>query len=391
METVNQRSAGPELADVFSACGKEFASGLHLSACQQKAFAAVLACRTAAMGSHTLLCDQCDHQKTCYNSCRNRHCPKCQYARQLVWVEKLKARLLPVRYFHLVFTIPESLRPLFYLNQKICYDLLFASSALAVKKAAFNPAFLGVETGSLSVLHTWGQSLSYHPHIHMLVPAGGLDPDRTQWIPAHRKFFVPAKALASMFRGILVSKITGMISQNQLRIPRDQADHYADQTRLKNALYEKNWHVYIKKTFRGAGQVISYLGRYTHRVAISNSRIVSCNDGSVSFHWKDYRDNRQKIMSLPVREFAARFLRHILPDHFCKIRYYGILASCGGTSKMDLCLELLGKPLIRSPLEGLATYRILEKILGPAAFACPCCLNGRMVHDPSLKKTRAPE
>ena len=387
METVNQRSSGTELADVFRACGKEFASALHLSACQQKAFAAVLACRTSAMGSHTLLCDQCEHHKICYNSCRNRHCPKCQYARQLIWVEKLKARLLPVRYFHLVFTIPELLRPLFYLNQKTCYDLLFASSALAVRKAAFNPDFLGVETGSLSVLHTWGQALTYHPHIHMLVPAGGLDPDRMQWIHAHRKFFVPVRALASIFRGVFLSGLTQLLSRNSLRIPECQTEIYRDQTRLKKALYEKNWHVYIKKTFRGAGQVISYLGRYTHRVAISNSRILSCRDDRVSFRWKDYRDKRQKIMTLSVREFTGRFLRHILPDHFCKIRYYGILASGGGSSKTDLCLELLGMPLIRSPLEGLKTYQILEKILGPEAFACPCCQVGRMVHDPSLKKS----
>jgi hypothetical protein len=391
METVNQRSPGPELADVFRACGNEFASALHLSACQQKAFAAVLACRTSAMGSHTLLCDQCDHHKICYNSCRNRHCPKCQYARQLVWVEKLKARLLPVRYFHLVFTIPESLRPLFYLNQKICYELLFASSALAVKKAALNPDFLGVETGSLSVLHTWGQALTYHPHIHMLVPAGGLDPDHMQWIHAHRKFFVPVKALASIYRGLFISGLTKLLSQNSLRIPDSKTDSYTHPDQLKRVLYANNWHVYIKKTFRGANQVISYLGRYTHRVAISNSRIVSCHDDRVSFRWKDYRDNKQKTMILPVREFTTRFLRHILPDNFYKIRYYGIMASCGGTSKMDRCLELLGKPQIRSPLEGLTTYQILEKILGSQVFICPCCQKGRMVHDPSLKKIKAPE
>mgnify|MGYP003148505530 FL=1 len=391
METVNQRTSGTELADVFRACGREFASDLHLSACQQKAFSSVLACRTAAMGSHTLLCDRCDHHKICYNSCRNRHCPKCQYARQLIWVEKLKARILPVRYFHLVFTIPESLRPLFYLNQKICYDLLFASSALAVKKAALNPDFLGVETGSFSVLHTWGQALTYHPHLHMLVPAGGLDPDRMQWIHAHHKFFVPVKALASIYRGVFISGLTKLLIQNSLRIPDSQTDSYTHPDQLKKVLYAKNWHVYIKKTFRGANQVISYLGRYTHRVAISNSRILSCNDDCVSFRWKDYRDNKQKIMTLPVREFASRFLRHILPDNFYKIRYYGIMAYCGGTSKMELCLELLGKPLIRSPLEGLATYQILEKILGSQAFSCPCCQNGRMVHDPNLKKTRAPE
>jgi integrase len=222
--------------------------------------------------------------------------------------------------------------------------------------------------GSLSVLHTWGQALTYHPHIHMLVPAGGLDPDHNQWIHAHRKFFVPVKALASIYRGIFISGLTKLLGKNSLRIPDDQTDIYTHPDQLKKTLYAKNWHVYIKKTFRGAAQVISYLGRYTHRVAISNNRIISCQDDKVSFRWKDYRDNKQKTMTLPAREFATRFLRHILPDNFYKIRYYGILASCGGTSKIDSCLELLGKPLIRSPLEGLTTYQILEKILGSEAF-----------------------
>lgn len=220
METVNIRSGGPELADVFRSCGKEYLSGHRLTTCQHKAFAAIVSCRTSQMGSHTLTCDHCGHTKVCYNSCRNRHCPKCQYVRQLVWVEKLKVRLLPVRYFHVVFTIPEVLRPLFYLNQKTCYDLLFASAAMAVRKTSANPEFLGAQTGSLAVLHTWGQSLGYHPHIHMLVPAGGLDQDGMEWIPAHRKFFVPIKALSAVFRGMFFSKLRRLLDQNVLTIPK---------------------------------------------------------------------------------------------------------------------------------------------------------------------------
>ncbi len=385
METVNQRSTGIELADVFKACGQAFLSSQRLATNQHQAFAAILACRTATMGSHTLICNTCEHQKICYNSCRNRHCPKCQYARQLVWVEKLKAKLLPVRYFHLVFTVPQVLRPLFYLNQKACYDLLFTSSALAVKKTSLNPVFLGAETGCLSVLHTWGQSLSYHPHIHMLVPAGGIDPDQSQWMSAHRKFFVPVKALSPIFRGILNAGLKDLLSKNLLRIPQDQTRLYSNPELLKKALYEKSWHVYIKKTFKGAGQVISYLGRYTHRVAISNNRISSMDGENVSFRWKDYRDNKQKIMTLHRHEFVRRFLHHILPSRFYKIRYYGILASSSGNSKLSQCLDLLGMPQIRSPLEGLTTYQILEKILGAAAFACPCCLVGKMIHNPNLK------
>ena len=378
METVNIRSAGAELADVFRSCGKEFLSGHRLTTCQHKASAAIISCRTSQMGSHALTCDHCGHTKVCYNSCRNRHCPKCQYVRQLLWVEKLKVRLLPVRYFHVVFTVPEVLRPLFYLNQKICYDLLFASSAMAVRKTSENPEFLGAHTGSLAVLHTWGQSLSYHPHIHMLVPAGGLDQDGMEWIPAHRKFFVPVKALSAVFRGVFFSRLKRLLDQNSLTVPRGSQEQYADIGELRKVLYEKNWHVYIKKTFRGAGQVVSYLGRYTHRVAISNSRILELGNTEVSFRWKDYRSGTTKVMKLATGEFVRRFLQHILPGRFYKIRYYGILSSAA-SDKLRKCFSLLNLRQPYSPYQGLNTYQVLEAILGNDTFVCECCKEGKMV------------
>lgn len=378
METVNRRTSGPELADVFRSCGQEYLSGHRLTTCQHKAFRAIISCRTSQMGSHTLKCDHCGHTKVCYNSCRNRHCPKCQYVRQLVWVEKLKVRLLPVRYFHVVFTIPEVLRPLFYLNQKICYDLLFASSAMAVRKTSANPEFLGAQTGSLAVLHTWGQSLSYHPHIHMLVPAGGLDQDGMEWIPAKRKFFVPVKALSAVFRGAFFSRLKRLLEQKALTIPSESLDLYADIGQLRKVLYEKNWHVYIKKTFRGAGQVVSYLGRYTHRVAISNSRILELGNREVSFRWKDYRTGTTKVMKLTTGEFVRRFMQHILPGRFYKIRYYGILSSAA-SDKLAKCFSLLNLPQPYSPYQGLTTYQVLEEILGNDTFVCECCKEGKMV------------
>ena len=377
METVNRRSCGPELADIFRSC-EEYLSGHRLTTCQHKAFRAIISCRTSQMGSHTLTCDHCGHTKVCYNSCRNRHCPKCQYVRQLVWVEKLKVRLLPVRYFHVVFTIPEVLRPLFYLNQKTCYDLLFASAAMAVRKTSANPEFLGAQTGSLAVLHTWGQSLSYHPHIHMLVPAGGLDQDGMEWIPAHRKFFVPIKALSAVFRGMFFSKLRRLLDQNVLTIPKGSLELYESIGQLRKVLYEKNWHVYIKKTFRGAGQVISYLGRYTHRVAISNSRILKLGSTGVSFRWKDYRNGTTKVMEVATGEFVRRFLQHILPGRFYKIRYYGILASAA-SAKLAKCFSLLNLPRPFSPYHGLTTYEVLEEILGKDSFVCECCKEGKMV------------
>jgi hypothetical protein len=294
-------------------------------------------------------------------------------------VEKLKSRLLPVRYFHIVFTVPEFLKPLFYLNQRECYRMLFASSALAVKKAASNPAFLGVESGCLSVLHTWGQSLNYHPHIHMLVPAGGPDPDHIEWVDANKKFFVPVKALTGIFRGVFMEKLRKALTEKVLRLPENQKKLFADGKLLNKAVYEKIWHIHIKKTFRGAGQVLSYLGRYTHRVAISNSRILSTDGKTVKFRWKDYRDGRQKMMEVDCHEFIRRFMQHILPNGFYKIRYYGILAAANSKTVMDDCFRLLQKRRLLSPYEGLSTFEILEEILGEGYFVCGGCKKGKMV------------
>ncbi|WP_114750509.1 IS91 family transposase [Pleomorphovibrio marinus] len=390
METVNKRNAGTELSDVLGSQGDSLTVGMKLCPEQAKAYNDILYCRTPKMGSHSLSCDSCGTVKVCYNSCRNRHCPKCQYVKQLLWVEKLKCRLLPVRYFHVVFTVPEFLKPLFYLNQRECYGMLFSSSALSVKKAASNPAFLGVESGCLSVLHTWGQALNYHPHIHMLVPAGGPDPDHMEWVAANKKFFVPVKALSQIFRGIFMEKLLFALQANQLRVPEKQKDLFAAMGLLKKEAYSKFWHVYIKKTFKGAGQVVSYLGRYTHRVAISNSRIVGVQGRTVRFRWKDYRDNKSKIMELPCAEFIRRFMQHVLPNGFYKIRYYGIMSSANSKTKMEDCFRLLGIRRFISFYEGLSTYEILEEILGQDPFRCTCCNRGKMVYGLAEGKGKEP-
>jgi len=216
------------------------------------------------LGRHTATCNECGHQETSYNSCRNRHCPKCQYTKQILWVDKLEQKLLPTRYFHVVFTVPEFVNRLFYLNQRICYDLLFESSAEAIRKTTSNPEFLGAQTGCLSILHTWGQSLTYHPHIHCLVPAGGLSPDEVEWIRSSNKFFVPVKALSKIFRAIFVRKLLAAIVKCELKIPDKDNLIYNDHQHLKSLCYKTDWNVNIKKTFKGAGQVVKYLGRYTH-------------------------------------------------------------------------------------------------------------------------------
>lgn len=379
METVNKRNQGVELSTILDCQKEHFLESKVLCVDQQKAYKDLLGCRSSAMGSHCLSCDSCGTVKVCYNSCRDRHCPKCQYIKQQVWVEKLKCRLLPIRYFHVVFTIPEFLRPLFYINQRFCYNLLFECSAKAIKKTALNPSFLGVESGCLSVLHTWGQSLDYHPHIHMLVPAGGLDSDGMEWIHANKKFFVPIKALSAIFRGVIMEKLMEGLGSNQLMIPEKQKELFDDSKALKNRAYEKQWNVFVKKTFKGANQVVSYLGRYTHRVAISNSRILDIDGQTVRFRWKDYRDNKSKTMTLSITEFVRRFMQHVLPSGFYKIRYYGIMASTNSAVKMDKCFRLLGKTRLIPFYQGLSTYEIMAEIFGDDMFKCPCCKSGKMV------------
>lgn len=390
METVNRRNGGAELSDILGSQKEKFPGTGRLCPEQAKAYNDILDCGTAKMGSHTLARDGCGNIRVSYNSCRNRHCPKCQYVKQLVWVEKLKCRLLPVRYFHVVFTIPEFLKPLFYVNRRECYGMLFAASALAVKKAASNPAFLGVESGCLSVLHTWGQALNYHPHIHMLIPAGGPDPDNMEWVAANKKFFVPVKALSKIFRGVFMEKLFHALRTDRLRIPEKQKGMYAAPELLKKETYSKMWHVYIKKTFKGANQAVSYPGRYTHRVAISNSRIIAVADGTVKFRWKDYRDGKSKIMELPGAEFTRRFMQHILPRGFYKIRYYGIMSSANSKTKMEDCFRLLKVARFISFYEGLSTYEILGEILGRDLFMCGDCGTGRMVYGLAGGKGREP-
>lgn len=374
MDTI-QKQMG--LADVFRQFEGQYYQQYNLCPDQHKAFQSILHCRSIGMGMHLSTCDACGHQQIGYNSCRNRHCPQCQYTKQVLWVEQLKQKLLPVRYFHIVFTIPEFFNPLFYINQRYCYDLLFKASSSAMRKVTANPAFLGAESGHLSILHTWGQNLSYHPHIHLLVPAGGLDPDGMQWIRSAKKFFVPVKALSNIFRGVFMELLKRAIQRGSLKVPERELSLYADLAAIKAKAYLKNWHVYIKKTFKGAGQVVSYLGRYTHRVAISNNRLLAINEDVISFRWKDYRDNQSKVMQLNALCFIRRFLQHILPCGFYKIRYYGILASVNTKLKMQQCFALLGL-VPPDPCFKEHSLSAVLQLFGKSNCQCPVCGKGRM-------------
>ena len=281
-------------------------------------------------------------------------------------------QVFPYGIYH---TIPQHLHRLFYLNQRSCYNILFKASSQTLQKVARNPKFFGAETGAVALLHTWGQALTYHPHIHMIIPAGGLSVDRTEWVKAPRKFFLPLKALSNVFRGVLWSILDKQISLGKIRLP----DELEDISVLKRKLYQKSWNVYTKKSMASPQSVIQYLGKYTHRVAISNNRIVEVKQGKVSFRWKDYRKGaKNQLLCLDVEEFIGRFSRHILPSGFYKIRYYGLLAAVNKTKKQQ-CFSLINKPQHVPLLQGLTTKQVIRVVTGKEPDSCPKCRKGKIM------------
>lgn len=374
MEAINTRHP-LDVACILNEYGSQFMDKHKLCADQLKAFTAIAQCRTVVMGGHLEGCDRCGHRRIAYNSCRNRHCNKCQYVKQLQWIDKLKSSLPVCRYFHMVFTIPSSLHKLFYLNQRVCYNLLFKAASQTLRKVGNNPKFLGAQTGAVAVLHTWGQALTYHPHIHMIIPAGGLSDDGMEWVQAPKKFFLPVKALSKVFRGVMWGLLEKHVTSREIKLPED----ISGLGLLKKRLYEKNWNVYCKKSMAGPQSVVQYLGKYTHRVAISNNRIVGIASGKVTFTWKDYRNNfNNRPLTLDVEEFIGRFMRHVLPSGFYKIRYYGLLAAANG-NKRKQCFLLINKPLHVPLLQGLSSKQVLEIVTGKDPDACPVCKKGKMI------------
>ena len=364
-----------ELSQIFSEYKEEFLRENTLVSQQEKALNDIINCRSAILGGHIKKCDQCGYTQNSYNSCRNRHCPKCQFTKQVKWVDKLKSKLMPVRHFHLVFTIPRCLHKLFYINQKTAYGLLFKASAEALDVCARDPKYLGAQTGAVSVLHTWGQSLTYHPHIHMIVPAGGLSEDGVEWISTSKKFFLPVKVLSVVFRGILSRLIENAIQNKEITLPEDIKKF----EELKKQIYAKKWVVYAKSPFATPERIIEYLGNYTHKVAISNHRLVALKDGKVFFKYKNYRTFTKGVINLDVIEFIKRFLMHILPNGFYKIRYYGILAQSNAKTKLEKCLSILDAQTYLPAFEGLPAVDIFKALTGKSAELCPHCGKGRLV------------
>lgn len=382
-----------EVADIFRTYGPAYreSHGHEMPVRHLRTMRAIEICRTAELGGHVDQCDQCGALRISYNSCRNRHCPKCQSLERERWLEARQKDLLPTSHFHLVFTLPEGLRPLALRNQKVVYNLLFKSAAETLTELAKDPKHLGAEIGLMAIFHTWSQTLIDHPHLHCLVPGGGVSQDGKRWVSSRKDFFIPVKVLSSLFRGKFLDGLKKAHEVGELRFA-GQIEELKEASAFKtflNDLYDRNWVVYCKPPLKHPEKVMDYLGRYTHRVALSNDRLVTMEGEQVTFRWRDSADHNQiKWLTLEAFEFIRRFLLHVLPDQFVKIRYYGILSHRNRKSKLLLCKKLLGvltgKELEEAPKE---TWEdLLTRITGIDPRICPHCGKGKMI----LKETLLP-
>jgi hypothetical protein len=362
-----------EVADILRAHGAAYCAGHRVSTEQTAVMRHLVACRTAALGGHVDACDQCGFQRVSYNSCRDRHCPKCQAAKRAQWVEQRLMRLLPVPYFHVVFTLPEQLKPLTLRNRRRVYELLFRCASATLLQLAADPKRLGAQIGLTAVLHTWGQNLLFHPHLHCVVTGGGLTADGKCWVAAREGYLLPVKMMARLFRGKFLHGLQQLYAAGELTFAGNTAD-LADPkifAALRDQLYRRDWVVYAKPPFGGAEHVYRYLGRYTHRVAISNSRLVAMEDDRVRFYYKDYADgNRKKQMTLSAEEFIRRFLLHVLPKRFVRIRHYGLMAGRNVDTRLERCRALLQS--VKEPLPApSSTLNLPAPEHDPAT--CPRC------------------
>jgi hypothetical protein len=373
-----------EVADIFRAQGEAWrqAHAGHISLDQFKVMSAIETCRTAALGGHVLRCSACAHQQIAYNSCRNRHCPKCQGSAAHRWLEDRQADLLPVEYYHLVFTLPAPISDLGFSNKSVIYSILFKTAAATVQTIAADPNHLGARVGLTLVLHTWGSTMIHHPHVHGIVPGGGLSIDGEQWIHCRPGFFLPVRVLSRLFRRLFLERLVEAYQAGELKF-------FGEHQALTDAsvfldwikpLRKIEWVVYAKRPFAGPEAVLAYLSRYTHRVAIANSRLLKFNDQGVTFKWKDYRSKqrfRHKAMTLNTDEFIRRFLIHVLPSGFHRIRYYGLLANSGRRDNLKRARELLiaktddDDANDQGAIDSAQSNETPEPI--PATFICPAC------------------
>jgi len=373
------------VAEVIRSTYDEFLGqyGAKLTPGQRRALKDLTACRTAALGGHVLGCPECGYEQIAYNSCGNRHCPTCQGAAAARWMEARAAELLPVPYFHLVFKLPNVLDPIALANPRVVYDLLLRCAAQTILKVAANPDHLGARTGVLAVLHTWGQTLQLHPHVHCVVPGGGLSLDGSRWVGSRPDFFLPVRVLSQVFRGKFLAGLRAAEAAGRLHLPtRHPAGETAEFERLVSAAAATDWVVYAKPPFGGPQQVLKYLARYTHRVAISNRRLLDLKDGTVRFRYKDYsHGNRKRVMKLSASEFVRRFLLHVLPGGLVRIRHYGILSNRHRHEDLALCRKLLtGAEAVETESESPAKVETTGCPESTTATrVCPRCGAGRMI------------
>jgi hypothetical protein len=366
-----------EVADIFRSVGPAYraAHAGHLSLHQLKVMSAIETCRTAALGGHVEACEDCGHWRIAFNSCRNRHCPKCQGAAARTWLAEREADLLPVGYFHVVFTLPTEVADIAWQNKALVYDLLFKAASETMLTIAADPKHLGARIGITAVLHTWGSAMTHHPHVHMIVPGGGIALDGTRWISSRPAFLLPVRVLGKLFRRLFLTRLTALHDAGRLAFFGSMTDLADRRTFLQHLapVRKKRWIVYAKPPFAGPEAVLAYLSRYTHRVAISNRRLVAFDENGVTFRCKDYRRDgaeRHRIMTLAADEFIRRFLLHVLPRGFHRIRHYGLLASAARRDNLALARKLLAvpsEPEVPMPETALDTCP-----------PCPCC-GGRMI------------
>ena len=379
-----------EVADIFHRHGDAFRAeqGDRLSHAQRRVMTAIEICRTAALGGHVERCEDCGETRIAYNSCRNRHCPKCQGLARAQWLADRQAELLPVPYYHVVFTVPAPVAVIALQNKALVYDILFKAAAETIRIIAADQKHLGAETGMIAILHTWGQNLFHHPHVHCIVPGGGLAPDG-RWRACRAGFFLPVRVLSRLYRRLFLQRLQASFDTGALNFFGDIAA-LAEPTAFVahlQSLRQVEWVVYAKRPFGGPQQVFDYLGRYTHRVAIANSRLLDCENGRVRFRWKDYRArDKSKVMTLDAGEFIRRFLLHVLPDSFRRIRHFGFLANAHRTTKLARVRAALDIP---APATSAAAVDYRERyalLTGRSLDVCPCC-GGHMVEIAILSRS----
>jgi Putative transposase/Transposase zinc-binding domain len=387
------RGAAVELAEIFRTHGAAYRQTHTLSRAQRRAMHAIETCRTAALGGHRDTCDTCGAVQISYNSCRNRHCPKCQTLAKVRWLDARRAELLPVEYFHLVFTLPHALNPLAQGNPRVLYTLLFQTVTATLTTFGRDPRHLGGDLGGTAILHTWGQNLSQHLHLHCVVTGGALAPDGARWIAAPPGFLFPVRALARVFRGKYLDALRRAFAKGALRFagalaPRAEAAAF---TAWLDQLRQLDWVVYAKRPFAGPAQVLEYLSRYTHRVALSNDRLLSLDHGIVRFRWRDYTDHdRVKVMALDADEFIRRFLLHVVPDGFVRIRHFGLLANRTRQPKLARCRELFGAPPAPPAPPRESVQALMLRLTGLDLARCAVCQQGQLRRTEILAPTPDP-